>query len=107
MKINQKIHSDDPKRDATLCGNWGEGKEAVYYRVPIWLFEKVIFSLIKEENKKSLCSNCVKEFLYLHWIKGEKKKGSIFPWVDCSKVGHFEDALRYATGPVKAKKEPK
>lgn len=100
MVNKTKIHGDDPgKSTPTLCGNWGIGRNAVYYRVPYWLFEKLISSLTEEEEKKSLCSNCVKEFLFLHWIKEEKKKGSIFPWVDCSKTGHFEDALKYSMGP--------
>ena len=99
---NLKIHCDQKDRFyLTVCGK--KPSSDIYYRVPFWCFEKLVFSLTKKEEKESLCSHCVKEFLYLHWKKGkEKKKGTIFPWVnrsDCLFPGHSFDALKYALEP--------
>lgn len=75
MKKIIKIHGDDPERGTstftpTLCGNWGKGKEAVYYRIPYWLFENLVLDLLKGKENQSLCTDCVKEQLFFDWKKG-------------------------------------
>lgn len=70
MKKIIKIHGDSPapkEWHSVLCGKWKSVD--THYRIPDWLFKKLVFYLERGKEKESLCTNCVKQQLYLDWSK--------------------------------------